>query len=141
VKKDEDWVFDEIRFDSLEDVIQAIGNVVVTGCIRCVATRTKPDGSPQKQNAPSTVKRKGHDHPVVEYKHRFEKRSTYLVLTPTPRSGMVTLRRDEDSRIGAELEKKSYDFFGITDDAYRQGDALMDEYLKDQVRKAWQGKA
>lgn len=135
------WEFDEIRFESLEEAIRAAGNAIVLGVIRCVQTRQKPDGTPQKTNAPSTVARKGHDQPVVEHRHRFEKRGTYQVLTPTPRSGMVTMRQPEDAYIGAKLEEHGYEFFGITDQAYEQGDAIMDRYLRDQINRAWGGKS
>ena len=47
--------------DVAEPILQDACDDQIHGNIANVANLVKPDGSPQKQNAPSTIRRKGHD--------------------------------------------------------------------------------
>lgn len=134
-----DFRLPEIQFADLKDVMTKCGNLVVRGIIGCVENRQKPDGSGQKQNAESTIKRKGHDQPVVEKKRRFEKAKTYKVEVIDESKGTVaiTIAAPEDSQIAAFLEEKGYDFFGITKDAEDRSYQLMDAYIVERVRGAF----
>ncbi len=132
--------FGEISFDKLSETLIACGRIVVREIIQGVKSRTKPDGSPQKANAPSTVKAKGHDHPVVEKRHRFEQPSTYLVAPIEENTVAITILSPTDSEIAAGLDERGYEFFGITDKAADEAYDIMDAYLAQEIGKQWGNK-
>lgn len=134
------WKLDPHRMLDLKETLVACGRLVVRGIIDCVKTRRKPDGSPQKQNKISTIVRKGHDHPVTEKRWRFTKPATYKVIPVSDTSVMITTAGTEDGFIAAQLDKKGYEFFGVTDNAADEAYAIMDQYIVDKVKKAFEGK-
>lgn len=107
---------------------------------RCVLEKVKPSGVAQKQNAPSTILAKGHDHPVVEKRFRFAREATYSVSPLEQNRVMITTVSPEDAEIGAHLEAHGYDFFGITDAASEEAYRIMDTYLCQKVNEAFGGK-
>lgn len=69
---------------------------------RLIAERRRPNGAPQKANAPSTVRRKGHDLPLRDagllanpaaYPIRQTERGAIALLPPTRREVVRFLRR------------------------------------------------
>ena len=130
----------EISFDKLSETLVACGRVVVREIIQGVKNRTKPDGSPQKVNAPSTVKAKGHDHPVIEKRRRFEQPSTYFVAPIEENAVAITILVPENSEIAARLDERGYEFFGITDKASDEAGDIMDAYLAQEIGKQWGNK-
>lgn len=95
---------------------------------RQIMARETPDGSPQKRNAPATVARKGHDHPLVD---------TGLLAQPSAypirrvRDGWVAELPPARRQIVGYLREKGYD-------TWRVGRELRREFgkiVKDAIRK------
>jgi hypothetical protein len=120
---------DEPQWFDLKETLLACGRAVVLGITGCVKAGVKPDGSMQKQNAPSTIKAKGHAHPVVEKKHRFEKPKTYNVTAIDENKVMITVTNPENSMIAGYLEDRGYEFFGITPAAEEKAWKILDAYI------------
>jgi len=134
------WKLDKIDLRELPQALIQCGRAVVKEITRCVLERKKPDGSPQKDNAMSTVVKKGHDHPVAEKRFRFAKESTFHVEPRGEMSVMISCASAEDGEIGAKLEERGYEFFGITDKASEDAFRIMDTYLTNAVVKSFEGK-
>lgn len=134
------YSFDPPQFRDLVDMLGKCGEIVIKGITQCVTRGVKPNGSQQKQNAASTILAKGHSHPVTEFRGRFEKRATYSNAPIDAETVMIGIRSGEDSEIGAALHGKGYEFFGVTDDAARRCDQLMDLYVQERITDAFQGK-
>lgn len=131
---------DEPKFNGLQETLMACGRAVVMEIQRCVKSAIKPDGTPQKRNAPSTIKAKGHSHPVVEKRHRFEKSGTYVVMPLEANRVMITVKNPVDSEVAAHLEDQGYEFFGITEAAEEKAWKIMDAYLIKEMAESFGGK-
>lgn len=135
-----EWKMRPFQFEDLADALKRCGQLFIRGVVGNVAKRTKPDGSPQKQNAESTIKRKKHDHPLVERQGRFQKASTYQVQITGPKEIMIMLPDPVDSEIGARVEEMGYKFFGPTEAVSDAADRVMAQYLDEEVLKATGGR-
>lgn len=127
-------------FRELPQVLTQCGRAVVREITRCVLERQQPDGSPQRQNAQSTIERKKHDHPVIEKRARFTKESTFKVTPVSDSSVMITIASAEDSEIASHLDDMGYEFFGITDAASEEAYRIFDRYLENVVSRAFGGR-
>jgi hypothetical protein len=134
------WKLDKIELRELPQVLIQCGRAVVREITRCVLERKKPIGAPQKANAMSTVVKKGHDHPVAEKRFRFAKESTFHVEPRGEMSVVISCVSPEDGEIGARLEDRGYEFFGITEKASEDAYKIMDTFLTKAVVKAFEGK-
>lgn len=134
------WRLNKPSFQDLPKTLELCGRVVVREIIRCVSERLRPSGAPQKQNAPSTILKKGHDHPVLEKRGRFMKQGTYRVTPIAEDRVMISIANPFDSEVAAHLEGQGYEFFGITDQAEKEAFAIMDGYLMRKVDEAFGGK-
>jgi hypothetical protein len=135
----QEWELSKPVFSDLQETLTLCGRHMVDGIIGCVTTRRKPDGSAQKQNAPSTIAKKGHDHPIFDKIGRFMKQGTYRVEPRDEMSAMISIFSPADSEIAASLEERGYEFFGITDPAADKAYEEMDKYLVRKVNEAFGG--
>lgn len=133
-----DFRLNNIDFSDSIEVLKKAAKVVRTEIVRLVVSRQQPDGSPQKQNATSTVLKKGHDHPLVEKKGRFQNPGTYHIEQMGPDAVSITMS-SEDSNVAAQITRKGYDFFDVTPEAEREAYRMMDQYLARKVREAFRG--
>ena len=106
-----------LNIDFTKELAEVADQVVIPAQVRRIAERKNLEGGAQKHNAPATIERKGHDHPLVE-KGLLARPKTYA-RKARPKEVRIFLRavtakrgkgRDTPrNRVAGYLEKKGYD--------------------------------
>jgi hypothetical protein len=92
-----------------------------------IMARRTPDGTPQKRNAPATVARKGHDHPLVD---------TGLLAQPSAypirrvRGGWVAELPASRARVVEYLRAKGYDTWRVGREMRAEFRKILDRHIR-----------
>ena len=128
-------------FSRLKDVMRQAGRVVVADIVQGIVERVQPSGQPQKQNAPVTIKRKGHDHPLIggsSASPLLAREQSYKVESVDDETVQITIKNYR-AKVGARVQKMGYEFFAISRRASDKAISLVNRYVTGQVRKWWKG--
>ena len=128
-------------FSRLKDIMAQAGRVVVADIVQGIVEKVKPDGSPQKMNASETIKRKGHDHPLIggsSESPKLARQQSYKVEAVDDETVQITIKNYR-AKVGVYVQKRGYDFFGISRRASDKAISLVNKYITGQVRKWWKG--
>jgi hypothetical protein len=134
------WNLDDFNFRDLVPVLKQCGRAVVREITRGVLERKRPDGLPQKANKERTIIRKGHDTPLRETQFRFAKEATYVVTPHDDHSIKIGVVNPEDANIAAHLQNNGYEFFGITEAAEKEAWEILDTYVAQVVKNAFEAR-
>lgn len=127
-----------IDFSDLPLVLHKCARVVVDEITRSIYRRVTPRGIPQKENKPSTVRKKGHDHPLVERTGRYMDKDTYGIQNKSDHSVEIRMNPNA-SKIAGYLEKRGYYFFDIPDVAETRITAMLDRYIIRKIKESFRG--
>ena len=122
---------------SLVRILHVCANIIVKDIMKHVATRRKITGGAQKQNAPSTIRKKGHDWQLRGTKDTFLQKNTYVVvIEPDGSGGHVYFdypTPDGSRNVGICVTRKGYEFFGISEKAQRDCRRILQGWLRGSV--------
>lgn len=124
-------------FSGIPIVLGQMGKVCVKHIVQRIYSRIKPDGSMQKQNAPSTILAKGHDHPLIggsKESPLLARETTYTIDTPDDMTAVISIK-PERANIAYLVEEKGYEFFAISEDAEQEMLELFGTWMEKQVDK------
>jgi hypothetical protein len=124
-------------FSKLQTVLLSCSKIVVDEIVKRIYLRVQPDGSPQKNNAETTVKQKGHDHPLIGgegVSPVLAKSSTYRRRKVRNNAVEITIKPVR-RRIAGHVEKKGYEFYGYSDEAKEKVYRRFDAYITLQLKK------
>jgi hypothetical protein len=127
-----------IDFSDLPIVLTKCARIAVDEIISVVYKGTMPNGMQQKQNKPSTIRRKGHDHPLIESTGRFMDKKTYNIHQIGNDAVQISMIPDA-AKIAGYLEKKGYIFFDMTEQAEQRIGSILDRYIIQKVKEAFRG--
>lgn len=116
---------------SIQGLLMTCGTRTIDGVVKGILDRQQPSGSAQKRNAPSTIARKKHDHPLIggasespllakqsTYRKDYSERGHYVEIRVGP-------KRD---KVAGYVEGMGYSFFGFTRYAVQQMDKLVRQF-------------
>lgn len=125
----------EINY-SLSRLLHLCADTIVKDIMKNILARRKLDGNPQKKNAPSTVKAKGHDWQLRAKKDTFLKKPTYVInINPDGSGGNIFFDypAPDGGNVGFYVTKKGYDFWGISEKAQTDCRKLLQGWMKGTV--------
>jgi|TARA_Y100000034_G_scaffold130764_1_gene190017 hypothetical protein len=128
-----------VKFDlsDLPHFLKIQGKTIARGIVKGIDQRESLDGGPQKSNAPSTVRKKGHDHPLIGGAHdspQLSREANYNVTMSKPNEVQISIKPIR-AAAGVYVERKGYKFFGITKLASKIVLANWDRYVRGKVRR------
>lgn len=132
--------FEDLKFPTPEQfqkstrrLLMTCGTRVIDGVVKGILDETNPGGGAQKRNAESTIKRKGHDHPLIGGSAQsplLAKQSTYRKDYNASGRYVEVRLKPVRADVGVYVERKGYWFFSVTPWAVTQMDKLVRQYCK-----------
>jgi hypothetical protein len=129
-------------FSGLLNVMQKAGSLVVDDIVANIVNRIQPDGSPQKEDAASTIRQKKQDHPLIGGSPEsplLANPNTYAVEKIDDSSVSIRLKQYR-AKVGVYVENKGFHFFAISKPAADKANDLIKRYIKGQIHLWWMGK-
>lgn len=123
---------------SIKGLLMTCGTRVIEGITRGIAEKTTPSGSSQKRNAPSTIKRKKHDHPLVggdPESPLLGKPETYRKDYGESSHAVEVRLKPVRADVGVYVSRMGYYFFDFTPWSVAQMDKLVQQYCAQWARK------
>jgi len=125
----------EVFQKSIRGLLMTCGTRVIDGIVRGIAESTTPTGGAQKRNAASTIRAKGHDHPLVGVEGLLGDHGTYT-KEYGERSHAVEIRlKPVRADVGVYVQRKGYYFFDFTPWSVDQMDKLVAQFCAKWARE------
>jgi hypothetical protein len=121
---------------SLSRILKTCADLIVKDIMRKVVTRQKITEGPQKRNAPSTIRKKGHDWQLRGKKDTFLKKNTYvIVIEPNGTGGRIYFDypAPDGGNVGVYVTRKGYKFYGVSEKAQRDCRQILRGWLRGSV--------
>lgn len=121
---------------SLSRILKVCADLIVKDIMRHVAIRQKITGGTQKQNAPSTIRKKGHDWQLRGKFDTFLKKITYIIVIEPDGSGGVIYfdyPAPDGGNVGVYVTRKGYDFYGVSRKAQQDCRQILRGWLRGTV--------
>jgi hypothetical protein len=133
-------------FDDREQFLKTLGTIVADEIVSMIGREEQPDGSPQKQNAPSyqmaKSMRKGYTTPlkgISKESPYLARRQTFMRTFESPDKLVIHLNAKR-AAIGIKLTDAGYWFMGITKQAEYLIRQRTDRYFKNKIQQLRRGK-
>lgn len=128
-----DWSINQPDFSDVIFHLRYLAGVVIDDMRKNVVDRRDLFGLSQKTNAPSTIRKKKHDHPLIGTERLFALRSGYEIVESGPEEVTIFLCQ-ERADVAVYVENLGYIFFGISNRADRKIVNSWNRYIKAKVK-------
>lgn len=128
----------EVLKKAMSGLLMTAGTRVIDGVVNGILEKTQPDGSSQKSNMASTIKRKKHDHPLIggaAESPLLAKQSTYKKAHVDGGRAVQIAIKGKRADVGVWVQRKGYLFFDFTAYSDREIKKLLDKFAKYWSRK------